>query len=219
MYHVLKYVNREEADKDSREGWYRVETWEPMDVGWKEKRYDFFIFDSKICWFEKLFPEKQDHGNIYYMPESRRFSSGRLDLDLPTPYKTGDIVIIDCRPFGPPFHAMILESRDQWDSCFPNIVFQVPYTDKWRMTPLKHKRFFKHAEISSYEPMLSPLYRIRKVQQEEMTEEDDRLLKLSSFLSGVESRAAAVWEAWMKSPDGDKAFEEVESIFEKTGVK
>ncbi len=149
------------------------------------------------------------------MPESRQFSSGGLDLDLPTPYKTGNIVLIDCRPFGPPFHAMILESRDQWDCCFPNIVFRVPYTDKWRMTPLKHKFIFKHAELSSYVPMLSPLYRIRRVRREEITEEDDRLLMLSAALSGEESGAAAVWEAWEKSPDGDKDFEEVASFFQK----
>ena len=219
MSNVLQYIAREEAENDTGEGWYRVEAWAPGDEEWKEERYDYYLFNGETCWFEKLYPKKQNHGNIYYMPESRQFSSGNLELNLPTPYKTGDIVLIDCRPFGPPFHAMILESRDQWDCCHPNIVFQVPYTDKWRITPLKHKRFFKHAELSSYAPMLSPLYRIRKVRREEMTEEDDRLLKLSDFLSGKESRAAAVWEAWTKSPDGDKDFEEVASFFAEAGAK
>ena len=215
---ALNYVNREEADNDTGEGWYRVETWETTDSAWEKNRYDFYIFDGNVCWFEKLYPKKQEHGNIYYMPESRRFSSGKLDFDLRTPFVTGDIVLMDCRPFGPPFHAMILEARDQWDCCFPTIVFHVPYTDKWRMTSLKHRKFFKHSEVSFYAPMLSPLYRIRRVLPEEMTEEDRELMKLSKLLSGDESKAEAVWAAWDKYTAGDKSFEDVETVFMSAGV-
>ena len=118
-------------------------------------------------------PEVQDNGNTYYRPASRRFTSGKVDLNRSVPYRTGDIVLIDCRPFGPPFHAMVLDSRYEYDCCFPTIFFKIPFTDEYRITALKHKRFYKHAEVDFYEPMLSPLFRLRRVKPEEMTEEDE----------------------------------------------
>ena len=130
------------------------------------------------------------------MTEDREFAAGNLDLNFGTPYKPGDIVFIDCRPFGPPFHSMILETRNQWDCCFPNIVFQYPGTNEWGITPLKHRRLYKDTGCHTYEPMLSPLYRLRKIKDEEMTEEDEKLLELSSLISGSEEKASKVWKNW-----------------------
>ena len=212
---VEKYIENEEADNDTGEGYYRMEAWDDCDVDWEKPRYDYYLYRGKICWFEKLRPEKQEHGNTYYMPEDRTFADGSLDLDFRTPYKTGDIVLIDCRPFGPPFHAMILESRDQFDCCFPNIVFQYPGTNEWSLTPLKHRRLYKDIGCHTYEPMLSPLYRLRKVNDDEMTEEDAKLLELSSIISGSEEKAGKVWENWC-SPAGDDilSWEQVLEVFE-----
>ena len=211
---AMDYAEKEEADSITGEGWYRAEVWDPADVGWKEKRYDYYIYDGKVCWFEKLYPKEQYYGNSYYKCESRQFTAGCLGLNLCTPYKTGDIVHIDCSPFGPPFYAMIIESRDQYEFYSPSIIFQVPYTDKWRLTPLKHKRFYKHAEINSYEPMLSPLYRIRKVRPNELTGEDEQLRHLGDILAGDEEKAKAVLEAWDRGKYGDKTYEEAVAVFE-----
>ena len=130
---------------------------------------------------------------------------GELDLNLRTPFKTGDIVLIDCRPFGPPFHAVILESQNQFDCCFPNIVFNVPYTNDWRCTPIKHKRFYKDVEWGSYCPKLSPLYRLRTILPNEMTAEDEALLTIKALLSGNKEKAKEVWKLWGCE---DKTYEE-----------
>ena len=208
---VEEYIVNEEYENEYGEGYYRLETWNTGDLGWKEPRYDYYYdYRGNVCWFEKMMPEKQEHGNTYYFPENRRFSSGDLDLNLTTPYKTGDIVLMDCRPFGPPFHAMILEDRDQIDCCFPNIVFCVPGTEEWRLTPLKHRGFYKDISFHSYEPMLSPLYRLRKVRESEYTKSDERLLQLSRILAGDKGRAEKVWEKWRGE---DLRWEEVMDIF------
>ena len=205
---IEKYIENEEADNDTGEGYYRMEAWDDYDVIWEKPRYDYYFNGGKLCWFEKLRPEKQEHGNTYYMSENREFAAGSLDLDFRTPYKPGDIVLVDCRPFGPPFHAMILEARDQWDCCFPNIVFRYPGTSEWGLTPLKHRRLYKDIGWHTYEPMLSPLYRLRRVKEEELTEEDDCLLELSKLLSGSEERAAKVWERWTSAGE-ELAWEQV----------
>ena len=49
----------------------------------------------------------------------------------------------------------------------------------------KYKRFYKHAEVGFYEPMLSPLFRLRRVKPEEMTEEDEALKRRSEIQSEV----------------------------------
>ena len=212
---VEKYIANEEADNDTDEGYYRMEAWDDYDENWEKSRYDYYLYRGKICWFEKLRPEKQEHGNTYYMSENREFAAGSLDLDFKTPYKPGDIVLIDCRPFGPPFHAMILEARDQFDCCFPNIVFQYPGTNEWNLTPLKHRMLYKDIGWHTYLPILSPLYRLRKIKDDEMTEEDAKLLELSNVISGSEEKAGKVWENW-RSPAGDDilSWEQVLEVFE-----
>ena len=211
---VTKYIENEETDNDTGEGYYRVEAWDICDDNWEKPRYDYYFSDRKLCWFEKLLPKKQENGNVYYIPEDKEFAAGSLDLDFKTPYKPGDLVLIDCRPFGPPFYAMILEAKDQQDCCFPNIVFQYPGTNEWSLTSLKHRRLYKDISLRTYEPMLSPLYRLRKIKDDEMTEEDDKLLELSSIISGSEERAGKVWENW-RSPVKDDilSWEQVLEVF------
>ena len=210
---IEKYIENEECDNDTDEGYYRMESWDAYDTKWENPRYDYYYYRGKICWFEKLIPQKQEHGNTYYMPENREFAGGSLDLSFGLPYKPGDIVLIDCRPFGPPFHAMILEARDQWDCCFPNIVFKYPGTDDWTLTPLKHRRLYKDIGWYTDEPMLSPLYRLRRVQEEEFTEMDEQLMKLSKMVSGSEEKAAKVWEKWNSAPRDSLSWEKVLEVF------
>lgn len=223
MEELLGIEDDTEAENDG-EFWSRVELWNLKDSKWEHPRFDYYFMGDKICWFEKLYPKIQENGNIYYASwggrdslrrnrcSRRRFMSGGVDLNLSTPYKPGDIVNIDCRPFGPPFHAMILEGRDQWDCCFPTIVFKVPYTNKWRLTSLKHKRFYYDAEINAYEPMLSPLFRICKVKEAELTDDDMELKQLSELLEGSEEKASAIWETWTGLDLEDIEFRKVQEI-------
>lgn len=212
---IERYIENEEYDNDSDEGYYRMEAWDACDTKWENPRYDYYYYRGKICWFEKLIPEKQEHGNTYFMSEGREFADGSLDLNFKTPYKSGDIVLIDCRPFGPPFHAMILEARDQWDCCFPTIVFRYSGTSEWSLTSLKHRRLYKNIGWHTYEPMLSPLYRLRRVKTEELTEEDDCLLELSKLLSGSEERAAEAWNNWHSALGDSLSWRQVLDVFKK----
>ncbi len=183
--------------------WYEVELWETFDSAYGPyyvETYQYYLVDGKICWFEKMEPRRisddPDSCGIPYLqdyfPVNRRYSCGSLDLSLETPFHTGDIVKVDCAPFGPGFFAVILESARQYDCCLPNILFRVPGTDRWRIRALKHKDFYYTAE-GRYVPLLSPLYRLKRAIPGALCEEREILLTISRRLGGDENLASAVW--------------------------
>ena len=201
---ALEYVKREDAleaeDGCVGEDWYRLEAWaSELEGTWETPRYDFYIYKGEICWFVELRPDRQEHGNVWFMSGDREFFNGPLDLSISTPFKVGDIVNIDCRPFGPAFHAVVIEARDQFDCCMPQVLFNVPFTDKWSISALKHKHFYKDAEMRTYCPPLSPLYRLRSVKPEEMSKEDEILVKVSEALNGDEEQGRLMWNTWHES--------------------
>lgn len=105
---------------------------------------------------------------ILYRDE-RYFRSSAYINCIKTPYKTGDIVNVDCRPFGPIFNAMILEDEYQYES-FPTILYKIPYTEKWNIASLKNGMFFKDMECGMFWSPLSAVFRLRLVKDEKLLE-------------------------------------------------
>lgn len=222
---ALEYIKNEDrmeqedaSDNDAeRTGdWYRLELWVENPTGYMEQRYEYYIVNGHICWFNEMTGVAQDHGNKYYLPKNTKYSSGETDLNLSTPFCYGDIVRIDCRPFGPLFDAMILEDQDQFDCCLPTILFNVPYTDLWRCCSLVHKHLFYDAECRCYHPLLSPLYRLRRLDESEMEKAYARLLKLKELLENNPNKGMKIWENL--DPD-DMTYERVMEILEKFSKK
>ena len=181
---ALWYVKREGAAR-IEEGWYRLKV-QALELLGSRVQYDFYIYNGEICWF------KENVSSLY----SQVFFNGPPDLSIPTPFKAGDIVSIDCRPFGPPFHAVVIEARDQFDCCMPQVLFKVPGTDKWSISALKHKGFYKDTKTRVYRPPLSPLYRLRQVRPREIGPADNLLACVSEAIDGSEGRGIALWNAW-----------------------
>ena len=134
---------------------------------------------------------------------------------MSSPFKAGDIVNIDCRPFGPPLHALVVKGWSQYECRFPLLLFKVPFTDTWKITALYFKLFYKDADGGAYEPKLSPLYRLRSVGEDELTEEDELLVKVSKWIGGDEECGAAFWKAWHECSDSEKSFKSVLELLEK----
>ena len=210
----LEQEDMEEGD-EPYPSWYRIEAWN-LDVWDKyEHAYNYYVYNGEICWFERIELRREKKGYEHYIHADERFCGGFFDMNITTPFKAGDIVSVDCRPFGTPFRALVVEGRDQYDCCLPTILFKVPYTDKWMITALKHKRFYKDVECGSYEPKLSPLYRLRSVGEDELTEEDELLVKVSEWIAGDEERGAAFWNAWHECPGDERTFEGALEVLEK----
>ncbi len=203
-------------EENLNEDWWRIEAWycDVFDKDY-EHTYNYYIYKDEVCWFESLHKEIRDFGVVSYLPANHDFFGDLVDLDFITPFKCGDIVRVDCRPFGPPFNALIVEGRHQYDGCYPQVLFNIPYTDKWDLTSLKYKRLYKDAEETHYCPPLSPLYRLRLSKPEELTKDDELLVKISNELKGDEDKGSAFWNAWRHGERGGISAEEVQKTWAK----
>ena len=210
----LEQEDMEEGDEPCP-SWYRIEAWNLDEWDRYEHAYNYYIYNGKICWFERMEMRGVTSGSWYYTAFDKKFIGGLSDLNIPTPFKAGDIVEVDCRPFGPPFHALIVEGRNQNDDSSPTILFKVPYTDKWKMTGLKYKMFYKDADGGTYVPRLSPLYRLRSVGKDEFNEADELLVKVAEWIAGDEERGAAFWDSWHECPDDERTDEDALGVLEK----
>ncbi len=224
LSNALEYINNEDRmeheeiseDDDYRnDDWYRLELWMRNSTGHMEHRYEYYIYHGQICWFNEIKGVSQNHGNIYYWPINLTYSSGVRDLNLSTPFSSGDIVRIDCRPFGPWLDAVILEDFNQFDCCLPTILFNVPYTEFWRCSSLVHKHLFYEAENRSYEPLLSPLYRLRKLDESELEKSDTRLLRLKELIDKDSDHGMKIWT---KLDHDDMTYERLIELTEKAVV-
>ena len=72
----------------------------------------------------------------------------------------------------------------------------MPFTDKWAISALKHKHFYKDCELHRYEPILSPLFRLRKVREDELTKDDELLLTIGKELKDDEEKGSSFWNAF-----------------------
>lgn len=199
---MLKYIDYERnAEELSQECFLKIQLWSKAGVEYFLE-YEYYLTpDGEVCWFErqKQWIEEQIAEDPRRKSEISRYSNGALPLNLSTPFVTGDIIRIDCRPFGPAFNAIVIESVRQHDSVFPNILFEAPYTDgEWRLDPLKSGRFYLDLELHSYIPLLSPLYRLRLSSKEEIAEECF-LKEVKKLLTDNEGCAEKFWALWNKS--------------------
>ena len=219
---VKRYIKKaaeweREVTVEPNPGWYRIEAWDLNGWDKYELGFNYYVYNGEICWFERMETLREVNGLEHYVPADERFYRGVFDLSVPTPFKAGDIVNIDCSPFGSPFRALVVEGVEQYD-CW--ILFKVPFTDNWRITALKHKRFYKNADVGmyEYEPRLSPLYRLRSVGEDELGRDaesagdDELLIKISKWISGNEERGAAFWKTWYDNLSNEMTDEEVEEI-------
>ncbi|WP_034450210.1 hypothetical protein [Butyrivibrio sp. AE2032] len=225
---AMEYIKRNEKyeredipeDEILYEDWYRLECWYCDAFGTEyEQKYNYYIFKDEICWFQSLQAEKHEYGLVSYTPANNDFLGDLSDLDFPTPFKCGDIVRIDCRPFGPPLNALVVEGVKQHDCCFPTVLFRYPETDRWDITGLKHKGLYKDAELTVYYPPLSPLFRLRLSAPDELTEEDEVLVKISKELAGDEKKGAALWNEFYRGSSGGVSKEEVLKAWESVKLK
>ncbi|MGN0169152.1 MAG: hypothetical protein ACI39H_00125 [Lachnospiraceae bacterium] len=141
------------ADKST---WYEFVIWNKVKlpngrVKYEEGHYCYVMIGPEVCYIEPSnhrLPGK--YGSDYW-----GFLAGSSDLNLPVPFKSGDIVTLDCSPFADPCHMLILSAENNWDCCG----LRGAFTDeegKLHIDSVKHGHCFPMHYISR----LSPLYRM-----------------------------------------------------------
>ena len=157
---VLKYVReymRDEEWDDETETWSYIEKFVPDKSGIMKNTYTYYLIKDKVVYFER-----GRYGDTF----DGYVSS--MSLNLPIPFEVGDIVVLNCLPFAPVKVALLTEVKN-CDCCGVQMLYHD--TDgEWKTGALKHGHGW-----GSYYPLLSPIYRLKKLELK--ARETSKLLK------------------------------------------
>lgn len=183
--------------------WTELTKWIPVGEGKMKDVYSYTFVGNEIHYFKRLGETRRDRLEGY--------KSG-LDLNLPIPFKPGDIVTLNCLPFRPVKHAVLLEV-DNRDCCGVQMLYRLKEEKNGKSSletgALKHghgwERFF---------PMLSSLYRLSKYAGE-LTEEERILKDVQKHIYQNEENGKKLWEFFYKSaPDEEELIKYLEKEYE-----
>ncbi len=147
---VIKHIREEidECGEDLGNFWYTLEKWVLDENSNYICTYKYILIEDEVCFFAR----KEFLKNGLTRVHDYRFF-GSTDLNLPVPFKVGDIVNIDCRPFAPVHQVKITETGDN------HAEFYDEKEQEYKTGAVKHCFIFDNG----YRPNLSPLYRMLKV--------------------------------------------------------
>ena len=104
LHYLRNQIQTEEWDEESL-CWTVLEKWIPLSDGTFANPYTYYLINDKPVYFEK---NRQYPDDCSWLPESYKYSSSSKEMDLSTPFHIGDIITLDCRPFAPVKHALLL---------------------------------------------------------------------------------------------------------------
>lgn len=169
--------------------WYEIEKYIPDENGDLQKANSFMIAPNLEVWFGEYGHIKEKGGDKYFADDMEwpaDFYSSQ-HLNLPVPFEVGDIITIDCRPYAPVKHGVLIEKGDNRDCCCVQCAW-VTESGNIDIGALKHASVFD----DKYFVELSPLYRAETFAGE--LPENEKLLKsISDFVHRSEEKGKALW--------------------------
>ena len=169
----------DELDSTDEEGmcrWYELKKWTKDQNG---KLYDICscVVVKNELWYGELTSEyEHEHDEIPY------YLFNAVDINLPVPFKPGDIVEADGSLFGPKIRILFMEVGDNHDCCsLQGLARKADGT--WEQGAIKHG-----VHVSEYYPPISPLYTMHLFEGE-LPREEQLLLGVQEYLQGDESRS------------------------------
>ena len=195
----LRFEMRSEEWDDDSPCWSVLEKWRLAKSGTWKNPYAYCAIGDEIVFFEKRRYDAKEHCWRASDKTYRGDFTGRLNVR--TPFKTGDIVTFDCRPFAPLAHGLILlpEKDSYTDCCFPRALVRCAgyrteqHEDPWCELSVKHGGGL-HISMPGY----SPLY-CMEVWDGDLPEEEQVLLEVQKWLDGNQEKGEALAEAMSES--------------------
>lgn len=135
---ALQYMRKQEEEYKEYRVWFDVEKWEQDENGNLEKKWTYVVLKGQVTYFGH---------DIFRLSEC----SQNKDVNLPVPFKAGDILEIQDMPFARKRHVLILDIGDNKDCCS---VWHLYIDDDGCI----EANAFKHGHIYSSWYATSPLY-------------------------------------------------------------
>ena len=105
--------------------WYELTLCRPEEGGMlRPGPYTYLLSAAGEAW---LFMRERPDGKGTPQPEEDFWWSG-LSLNLPVPFRPGDILTVDCRPFAGPGRCLVLEVGDNRDCCCVQVLLPAPFS-------------------------------------------------------------------------------------------
>ena len=184
---VMAFTRQDSEYRNDSPGyhfWYSVRKW----IKDQEDKYvvacDYFIMKDEV-----LLSALGD-GNGYIDRIDTFDSFEAQNLNIPVPFKAGDIMEFDCAPFGPRFHVLILKVGDNRDCCCVQGL-AIHEKGEWSTGAVKHGMI---ECFGSHYPYISLLYSARLFEGE-LDDKERIMCEISEYIGGNESKGRAFWNA------------------------
>ena len=158
--------------------WYHVSKWVKNSEGKYTEACTYLIARNEILYFSIEVYVGDLYTYDYYMAG---------DLNIPVPYKAGDILECDGFPFGPKFRMLIVDIGDNHDCC---CVQGLALNEEglWECGAVKH------GMVSyNYSPKISYLY-TAEIYQGQLTGREKVLKNLSDYIGDDEKRGQEIYD-------------------------
>lgn len=180
--------------------WYEIRKWSLTEDGDYKEIVCYELIDNKLMFFS--YSDRDECIRNNFEPN--------CDLNLITPFSTGDILTVDCRPQKPKRNIIILENVTNFDCCSLQGMFYDPDEKLYTAHAVKHGSIYRGFSI----PYISPLYRISK-NITELPEEDKIFNNIKSFLNNDSQKGQEMW-AWIHNFGAER--QKREDNYRKDGV-
>ena len=142
--------------------WYTLEKWLPESEFSLDliEVCEFTFIGDKPCFYKNLryfYDKEYRKKNMAQLNTENDFTlySSGSNLNLTTPFQSGDVLHIDCRPFAPATTVVVADNHTPYDCCSP----QCEYIGKDGVATqgaLKHSHIYKENVFET----VSPLYNL-----------------------------------------------------------
>lgn len=195
--------------------WFEITKWTLNESGDYDELIVYEFVNNKLMYYFYV-EDKYSDFNMFE-PD--------CDLNLITPFTTGDILTVDCCPHKPTRNILILENVTNEDCCSLQALYYDHHRKLFNIGAVKHASIYR----GLYRPSISPLYRISKTNGQ-LTEEEQIFNDIKSFLDNDAKKGEKMW-LWiyntkiskekrkLKNSDGVTAKELKKYMEEKTDEK
>ena len=156
--------------------WYEIIKF-TLQNGYYEKIIKYIYVKGKIMFFSFCDKENENIFDYDFLPNP--------NLNLITPFKTGDIVSINCQPFKNNKNVLILENQNNQDCCSLQALW-INSNNNLEIGAVKHSHIYEN-----YHWIFSPLFRIDTTKS---IDQEDILIKVKKYIGNDLNKSKKIWD-------------------------
>ena len=159
---IRNYVNSGEYDKETCDYWYELEKWrnvtddDKYDPYFDNDMIDDYVYTfvyGKLCYFTNMRDIGSRNSDEARIREKFSIYFSGISLNLPTPYKVGDIIEVATTPFAPKERVVVISNSPNKDCCHPCCLFFGK--ESLQVGALKHSHIYKKFVDKNISPLFN----------------------------------------------------------------